>query len=92
METSWHNCILMGFFYVNNNKEVDCNNSQIMHFIICYNNLVDASSFKTQTRKGLISYYKINGITTFNKHVNANHAIVTKTFEGEINNPLRKTI
>jgi hypothetical protein len=82
----------MGFFYVNNNKKVDCNNSQIMHFILCYNNFVNAFSFKTQTRKGLISYYKINGITTFNKPVNANHGIVTKTFEGEINNPLRKTI
>jgi hypothetical protein len=82
----------MGFFYVNNNTEMDCNNSQIMHFILCYNNLVNASSFKTQIRKGLISYYKINGITIFNKHVNANHVIVAKTFEGEINSPLRKTI
>jgi hypothetical protein len=61
-----------------------------MHFIICYNILVNASSFKTQTRKGLISYYKINGITTFNKHVIANHAIVAKTFEDEINSLLRK--
>jgi hypothetical protein len=80
------------FFYVNNNKEVDCNKFQIMHFFLCYNNLVNASSFKTQTRKCLISYYKINGTTTFRKHVNENHAIVAKTFEGEINSPLRKNI
>lgn len=47
---------------------------------------------KTQTRKGLISYYKIIGITTFHKHVNANHAIVAKEIDGEINSALRKTI
>lgn len=63
-----------------------------MHFILCYNNLVNAFSFKTQTRKGLISYYKIIGITTFHKHVNANHAIVAKEIDGEINSALRKTI
>jgi hypothetical protein len=75
-----------------NNKEVDHNNAQIMHFIFCYNSFINASNFKTQTKKGLISYYKINGIIFFNKHVNANHAIVAKTFEGEINSSLRKVI
>jgi hypothetical protein len=30
-------------------------------------------------KKGLISYYKKNGIITFNKHVNVNHAIIAKT-------------
>jgi hypothetical protein len=63
-----------------------------MHFMFCYNSFINASNFKTQTRKDLISYYKINGIKFFNKHVNANHAIVAKTFEVEINSSLRKII
>jgi hypothetical protein len=57
-----------------------------MHFISCYNSFINASNFKTQARKGLISYYKINGINF--SIVNANHAIVAKTFEGEINSSL----
>jgi hypothetical protein len=41
----------------------------------------------------LISYYKtLNSITIFNKHVNVNHAIIVKKFEGKINSPLKETI
>jgi len=60
--------------------------------MFCYNSFINASNFKTQTRKTLISYYKINGINFFNKHVNANHAIVAKKFEAKINSSLRKII
>jgi hypothetical protein len=47
--------------------------------------------FKIKQKKGLISYHKKNGITTFNKHVNANHAIITKWMEKDINSQLKKT-
>jgi hypothetical protein len=31
--------------------------------------------------KGLITYYKIYGITSLKKYVDANHAIIAKTFK-----------
>jgi hypothetical protein len=31
-----------------------------------------------------------NGITTLKKHVDANHSIIAKMFEEEIENPLRR--
>jgi hypothetical protein len=49
-----------------------------MHCIFSYNSLINAFNFKTCVGKDLISYYKTNGITTFNKHVNAKHAVIAK--------------
>jgi hypothetical protein len=31
----------VGFFCVNNNKEVDCNNPRMMQYIFCYNNPIN---------------------------------------------------
>jgi hypothetical protein len=50
----------------------------MMHCILSYNSPINAFNLKTCVRKDLISYYKTNGITTFNKHVNANYAIIAK--------------
>jgi len=75
-------------FFVNNNNKVDHNNLQMMCYIYFYSSPIDVSNIK---RKRLISYYNKNGIITFNKHANANHAIIAKMFK-EIYNPLRKTI
>jgi hypothetical protein len=41
--------------------------------ILCYQNTVIGINPRTQARKGLISYYKTNGITFHKKHVDANH-------------------
>jgi hypothetical protein len=66
------------FLMCEQNEKVDCNNPQMMHCILSYNIEINASNFKTPVRKNLISYYKTNGITNFNKHVNANHATIAK--------------
>ncbi len=34
-------------------------------------------------------YNTTNQITTLKKHVNANHSIITKIFEDEVNSPLK---
>jgi hypothetical protein len=52
-------------YCVNDNTNVDLENPQIIHYILCFNNLVNATNPRTQSRKGLISYYKTNGITFF---------------------------
>jgi hypothetical protein len=51
------------FYCVNENGEVDLVNTQIMCCILCYQNLVIEINPIIQARKGLISYYKTNGIT-----------------------------
>ncbi len=40
---------------------------------------------RIQTKKGLISYYKINGIISLKKHVDAKHIVIAKMFEKEVN-------
>jgi hypothetical protein len=35
----------------------------------------------TRLRKGLIFYFKCNGIIVLKKHVDANHGLIVKTFE-----------
>jgi hypothetical protein len=48
---------------------------------------INASNPIIQTRKGLISYYKTRGtITTFNNHLNVDHAIIANVFEEEVDN------
>jgi len=56
---------------------------------LCYQELVIGINSRTQARKGLISYYKTNGITSLKKHVDAKHTIIVKLFEEKINSLLK---
>ncbi len=60
-----------------------------MRCVTCYNSPVLFCNPKTQTRKGLILYNTTNMITTLKKHVNANHSIIAKMFEEEMNSLLK---
>jgi hypothetical protein len=53
-----------GLYCVNDNVIVDIENAQIVCCILCHKNLVTATNPRTQARKGLISYYKTNRITS----------------------------
>jgi hypothetical protein len=55
------------FYCVNDNTQIDLENTQIKHCIFCYQEPVIGINLKTQARKGLISYYKTNGITFLKK-------------------------
>ncbi len=44
--------------WTNDNKEIDPNSFQMKHYIIYYNNLVNAYNPTIQARKGLISIIK----------------------------------
>ncbi len=63
-------------------------NTQIMSCILCYQNSIIRINPRTQMRKGLISYYKTNGITSFKKHVDENHSLIAQMFE-EVNSLLK---
>ncbi len=74
--------LCVGFFYcVIDYSKIDLENTQIMHCIFCYQELIIGIYLKTQTKKGLISYYKTNGITSLKKHVDAKHTNIAKMFE-----------
>jgi hypothetical protein len=47
---------------------------------------------RTKLRKGLISYCKINGISTLKKHVDAKHGLLVKTFDEEGNSLVRTQV
>jgi len=44
---------------------------------------------RKQLKKGLISYYKTNGITCLRKHVDRDHSISFRFFEKEVNDLAR---
>ncbi len=77
------------FYCVNDNIEIDLENTQIMCCILCYQELVIGINSRTLARKGLISYYKNNGITSLKKHVDVKHFVIVKMFEEEINSLLK---
>jgi hypothetical protein len=47
---------------------------------------------RTKKRRRNITYFKKNGITTLKKHLDANHVILAKRFEEEVNFPLRNIL
>jgi len=61
---------------------------QVMKCLLCYNAPMNVSNPRTQARKGLISYYKTNGITSLKEHVHVNHYFISQKFE-EVQNMMR---
>jgi len=52
---------------------------------------MNVSNPRTQARKGLITYYKMNGITSLKKHVDANHYLISKKIE-EVQNMMKGSV
>jgi hypothetical protein len=59
-----------------------------MRCILCYQKPIIRINSRTQARKGLIFYYKKNGITSLKKHVDAEYTIIANMFE-EVNSLLK---
>ncbi len=74
---------------MNDNQDVDIEHTQIMCCILCHQGPFNVSNIITQFLK-INSYYKMNGITSLQNHVDANHAIVAKIFENEVNNSMQR--
>lgn len=60
-----------------------------MRCILCHNNPVNATNPRTQLRRKLILYFKTNGMTSLKNHVDADHGLVAKVFEKQVNNLLK---
>jgi len=64
------------FFKINDNKQVDLNQSQVVQCIVCHRKIVglEILALCTRCHKGLIAYNKCNGISAMRKHVEQDHA------------------
>jgi hypothetical protein len=69
---------------------MDVKYSQLMRCIFCYVNPFLIINAKTQATKGLILYSPTNGIIALKKHDYANHCMIAKIFEEEVNNLLKE--
>jgi len=66
---------------VNDDKKIDLGSLQVMRCLFCYMHVFNPN---TKGRKGLITYYKTNGIIALKKHVNNDHATFVKKIEEKI--------
>jgi hypothetical protein len=66
--------------------------SSTNEIFFCYPKLIEACNKRTKSRKGLIYYYKTNGITCLKNHVDVNHVVLYKKFEDVINNFLKGSV
>jgi hypothetical protein len=74
----------LGFYCVDDDKEVDRANPQIIRCVLCYNKPMYAFNPNTKETKGH-NIFKTFGITTLKKYVNCDHAIIVNVFEEEVN-------
>jgi hypothetical protein len=77
---------------VNDGKKVEGASHQVMKCILCYVNLVNVPNPRTKERKDFKTYYKTYGIIALKKHVDANHFIIAKKIEEEINNGITESV
>jgi hypothetical protein len=75
------NAICWVFYCVSDDKEVNPGNPQIMRCLFCYGSIVHTLNPNTKERKGLITYYRIDGITTLKKHAYCDNVVIVKTIE-----------
>jgi hypothetical protein len=76
--------------HVDNGKDVEMGNPQVIKCIFCYINLVNKFNPSIQHRKRLITYYKTYGVIRLKKHVDVDHVIIiAKAIEEEVNSLIR---
>jgi hypothetical protein len=76
---------------VNDIKPTNDRVPQVMRCHLCYKTLVLYIP-RTKLRKGLISYYEINGISTLKKHVDAKRSLLVKKFDKKGNSLVRTQV
>ncbi len=63
------NALYWSFICLIDNKEIDNKCHQLMRCVLCYPKPIEACNKITKSMKGLISYYKTNGIAFLKNHV-----------------------
>jgi hypothetical protein len=88
------NLFCWAFYCVDDRSKLDVDIPQLICCVISYNNPMSFAIFNQRTRlkKGLVFYFKNNGLIALKKHLNANHGLSAKKFEEEMNleSPMEK--
>lgn len=71
------------FYCVDDRSKLDVDIPQLICCVISYNDPMSFTIFTQRTRlkKGLVFYFKNNGLIALKKHLNANHGLSAKKFE-----------
>jgi hypothetical protein len=69
---------------VNDEKEVEVANHQVLRCIMCYVDTINVFNPRTKERKGLMTYYKTYGITISKKNVDVDHSIFAKKLKEKL--------
>jgi hypothetical protein len=77
---------------VNDGKEVEGANNQVMRCIMCFDDLVNVPNPRTKDKKGSITYYKTYSKFFLNKHVDVDHSIIVKKIEKKLNNLIIESV
>jgi hypothetical protein len=85
-----HNLVTWVFYQINNNQHIDFTQNQIMHCIICHQQIIGPKivAINITSRKRFIAYHKSNAITAMKKHIEMEHNNLLKRYVEKINNSL----
>jgi hypothetical protein len=78
------------FYIINDNNIIDGSKPQIMSR--CMISHINFNLRINLERRGIITYYQKTNITTLKKHVDADHVMLAKGFEEEMNSPLKQLV
>ncbi len=85
------NALCWSFFCINDSKPLNLEHPQVMRCLLCYNAPMNVSNPRTHARKGLISYYQTNGMTSLEKHVDDDHFLIYQKLE-EVQNMMKGSV
>ncbi len=81
------NALCWSIFCINDNKLVNLEQQQgVLRCLLCDNAHVNVSNPRKLAGKGLMSYYKTNGIMSPKNHVDVDHYLISKKIEKEVQN------
>ncbi len=78
-------------FCINDSKPLNLEHPQVMKCLLCYNAPMNVSNPRRHARKGLISYYQTNGITSLERYVDDDHFSIYQKLE-EVQNMMKGSV
>jgi len=75
------NALCWSLFCINDSKPLNLEHPQVMKCLLCYNALMNVSNPRRHARKGLISYYQTNDITSLERYVDDDHFLIYQKLE-----------
>jgi hypothetical protein len=86
------NAFCWSFYYIIDNLKVNLDVLQMMHCLLCHFQPIIFMNSRKKLKKGLVTYYKTSGMTCLQKHLDADHLVIYKRFQKEINNEGKENV